>query len=159
MNRARGFTLIELLMVIAVIGILAAVILASLDKSRTKALNSRRLQEIQSIHKALIAFHSQYGCLPVTNGSTCISGYNESDAGGWDYSSQGGFLTFLVSSGITPVVPVDPKNDMEGASTPGKYAYRYYCYTNGNGVQLGYWTENPRAYVAYINNDGTFTCR
>lgn len=155
--KSKGFTLIELMVVIGVIGILAAVIIGSLNSTKNKARNTRRLQEIKSIHTALVAFHSQYGCLPTTSGSTCIGGYSEGNTGGWDYSSQGGFLTFLVSSGIASNVPVDPINNMTGDSTSGQYAYRYFCYT-GLGVVLGYWTEPSWTYVPYLNVDPSFIC-
>ncbi|HOZ36987.1 MAG TPA: type II secretion system protein [bacterium] len=144
----KGFTLIELLVVIAIIGLLATMAVAALNSARIKARNAKRMSDIEQIYKALSLFFDQYGCLPRTSGSTCGgTGYSDSNAGSWDYSSQGGFMGFLKISGFMADVPVDPINNMTGDGTPaGTYAYRYYCYP-GSGLHLGYWRESDHAYI------------
>jgi prepilin-type N-terminal cleavage/methylation domain-containing protein len=164
-----GFTLIELLVVIAIIGVLATVVLVRLNSARAKARDAKRDSDIDWIFKGLDLFYDAYGCLPTTSGSACIGGYSEANTGGWDYSSQGGFLTFLQTSGIMPRVPVDPLNNMTGDSAPsGTYAYRYYCYPSGGtvGLHLGYWKE-ASGWTYKIKNmpnsggfsDSSFTCK
>ncbi len=169
-NKIKGFTLIELLIVIAIIGILASIILVNLNGARLRARDAEREENIDQIYLALEEYYSTYGCLPVTSHSTCpgASGYLESNTGGWDYSSQGGFLTFLATSGITSEVPVDPVNNMTGDGTSGEYAFRYYCYPAGlsmnPGLHLGYWSEATGSEViknvgpnGWTNTD--FTCK
>ncbi len=51
-----GFTLIELLVVIAIIGILSSVVLASLSTARTKARDTRRIEDIKQIETALALY-------------------------------------------------------------------------------------------------------
>lgn len=52
-SNARGFTLIELLVVIAIIGMLASIILASLNTARTKSRDARRIADLKEIQTAL----------------------------------------------------------------------------------------------------------
>lgn len=52
----KGFTLIELLIVIAIFGILASVVLASLSVVRIKSRDSRRTSDIRQLQIALGAY-------------------------------------------------------------------------------------------------------
>ncbi len=50
----RGFTLIELMVVIAVIGILASIVLVSVNGGRAQARDAKRVEDLQSILKNII---------------------------------------------------------------------------------------------------------
>jgi prepilin-type N-terminal cleavage/methylation domain-containing protein len=52
-NNKKGFTLIELMVVIAIIGFMSSVILASLTATRVKARDTQRISELRNIEKAL----------------------------------------------------------------------------------------------------------
>lgn len=52
-----GFTLIELLVVIAIIGVLASIVLASLNTARRKSRDARRISDIKQIQLALELFY------------------------------------------------------------------------------------------------------
>lgn len=52
-NRKQGFTLIELLIVIAIIGLLSSVVLASLNSARVKARDAKRTSELKTLQLAL----------------------------------------------------------------------------------------------------------
>ncbi|MBI3305110.1 type II secretion system protein [Candidatus Parcubacteria bacterium] len=55
-NEERAFTLVELLVVIAIIGILATIVLVSLNTARIRARDTKRLGDIRQIQLALELF-------------------------------------------------------------------------------------------------------
>ena len=61
-----GFTLIELLVVIAIIGVLASVVLASLNTARVKARNTRRIADMNQVRLALELFYDTNGNYPIS---------------------------------------------------------------------------------------------
>src|SRR5262245_18472105 len=68
--RARGFTLIELLVVIAIIGVLASIVLASLDSTRKKGRDAKRLSDIKQLQLALELYYDNYNEFPDGDGAT-----------------------------------------------------------------------------------------
>jgi prepilin-type N-terminal cleavage/methylation domain-containing protein len=52
-SKSRAFTLIELLVVIAIIGLLASIILASLNTAQQKGRDARRVSDVKEIQLAL----------------------------------------------------------------------------------------------------------
>jgi len=64
LKRQNGFTLIELLVVIAIISLLSSIIFASLGQARQKAKDSKRVQDLLEVRKALELYYAQYGRYP-----------------------------------------------------------------------------------------------
>lgn len=71
-----GFTLIELLVVIAIIGLLASVILASLNGARQKGRDARRVSDLKQMANlvALMGENTAFsGCTSSGAASTCTT--------------------------------------------------------------------------------------
>jgi type II secretion system protein G len=70
MKKTKGFTLIELLVVIAIIGILATIVLVSLNSARQKARDTRRLGDLREVALALEMYYDDNSSYPSVTGCT-----------------------------------------------------------------------------------------
>jgi general secretion pathway protein G len=79
MNK-KGFTLIELMVVIALIGILSSVILASLTTVKERNRDAKRVSDIREIEKALSLYQISNNSFPVPadpSGEIILTGTDE----------------------------------------------------------------------------------
>lgn len=105
--KKRGFTLIELLVVIAIIGILASIVLASLDSARKKGRDARRVADVKQLQLALELYYDANNQFPATLTTAA-----------------------LVTPGYISVIPSDPS----GSSWDNSGSYRYTGYTVGSSA-------------------------
>lgn len=98
-KKTKGFTLIELLVVIAIIGILATIVLVSLNSARQKARDTRRIGDLRQVALALEMYYDD-------NTSTGYPGGSEI-VGCDDWAVM---ETAIESGGYMTSVPTDPVN-------------------------------------------------
>jgi prepilin-type N-terminal cleavage/methylation domain-containing protein len=76
-TRDKGFTLIELLVVVAIISLLTAVTLASLNTARARGQDAKVLAEYKQIQIAMEMFYNEHGRYPgvgtINGGNFCIT--------------------------------------------------------------------------------------
>ncbi len=84
MKSSRGFTLIELLIVIAIIGILMALLFPAVQGAIDAARRAQAKNDVTQIATAINAYVTEYGRLPVTQ-----------DSGTMDFKSNNALATLM----------------------------------------------------------------
>jgi len=119
--RNKGFTLIELLVVIALIGLLATIALFSVDITKSKSRDARRVADIKSIQEGLSMYYNEYSFYPDSEGQIEIDSN--------DIMSQA-----LINNEIMFGVPIDPLNRES-------YKYCYESFSDQSDYELIFYLE------------------
>lgn len=129
---SKGFTLIELLIVVAIIGILAALLTSNFVAIRERARDAQRKSDLRQLQSALELYRSDIGSYPVTSNSYQLP--NSVISGTGNCPSPGSFT--YSSTTYMKKIPCDPL----GASyyNTGDYYYS----SDGTNYTLAACIEN-----------------
>ncbi|MBI4224965.1 MAG: type II secretion system protein [Candidatus Sungbacteria bacterium] len=119
-NRFSGFTLIELLVVISIIGLLASIVLASVNSARDKAKVAQAKANVRQFGLGLEFFYND------NNTCSCPMHCYDGSCDPWTVSSS------CLRNGLQSYLPSFPTDD------PWNKKWRYHChpggYTTGEGT-------------------------
>ncbi|OWK26705.1 MAG: hypothetical protein US76_02695 [Parcubacteria group bacterium GW2011_GWA2_38_13b] len=117
-----GFTMVELLVVVAIIGLVVSLVLASFSIVQQKSRDARRVVDVDTLVKALHLYNNSFSVYPIYDGY--ITGIDTVSAD-------------LKNSNILKSVPLDPINQQVGGII---YKYNYFS-SNGVSFQIQYCLE------------------
>ena len=89
----KGFTLIELMIVVAIIGILAAIAIPNFLQYQLKSRQSEAKVNLNAIKTSEVAFQAEKGCylgVPLVSGTNAVALPGKSNPSGWQPTAAGG---------------------------------------------------------------------
>ena len=128
MRTKKAFTLVELLIVIAIIGILTAILTFSFMEAQKRTRDTKRKSDLKTIQVAFEAYKTQKGKYPLQCSNTITRGINigfqKIDSDGFGCLADGSIHDLIVSNYISSA-PIDPKpyTDENGGVVGGYYLH------------------------------------
>lgn len=128
---ASGFTLVELLVVIAIIGLVASIVLVSLNPVRMRARDSRRKADFRQLQTALELYQDKYNTYPAVGGGAggiCNGALNEHNDV-WCRNTRNNNQVTQIQNwipGLEEFVSTMPQNPKMG---PAAWPYPYHYYS------------------------------
>lgn len=153
-----GFTLVEILIVVAVVGILSAVLYANFSDAREKARDAKRKTDLKTLQAAIELYkndHGRYpaGCNAPTINFSATNNWSGQPGSGAGYECPAGtpYIIDLAPKYI-PVLPTDPKLNGVGSgymytTNPTGTVYKLIVMNTVESEQVRYDVNPPHPYV------------
>ncbi len=149
-NRQRGFTLLELMIVVTIIGVLSAVVLASLRASQEGGRNAARVSQIKEYIKAFELYRSDLGVYPTHPLSNppltsvmCLGTYSDNRCwnNGTGVTARPATIAALINSNYMKRIPAAETERFGVTGTTWYEGMTYRHQSNGRAYTIQYFME------------------
>lgn len=146
MQRQQGFTLIELMIVIAIVGILAAIALPAYQDYTVRARMSEPMARMAEAKTSIAEFYSSQGTLPtVAQAGVNGAGTNIMQSLIYSATSTEATIRALVFASVMPSETAVRGFELLGTADPLQRTIVWQCQpTAGNAVPVNYLPANCR---------------
>ncbi len=137
-------------MVVSIIGLLASVVLISMNNARIKARDARRKGDVVQFQKALELYYDANGQYPASGGAVQPNA-------GWSNSNDSSWNT--LQTALSPYMARLPKDPKETTDTfPGWSGYSYAYYSLGYGCNQQWYMLVYNLETAEGKDSGVQSC-